>query len=242
MLIDPNELKTDLDRLEEIEKASLRMVTQAIYNYREIARDIFWIEEDKPADIAEDVTREALDRLGMPRIDQRLFGKVDYKRACYQFHPEYAVKQALFVDSKAETIAGSRTATLQMSQMSMTVKQLRSGTDYIVPGALPMIVPIGGSSYLTVTIFVKYNYEERITDSGESRKSLQTITVVALPNGMLQDKYNPDVSNTIWLVGRNAPSLGEDFRVRLDFRALKRKAGWRVQTIPMPPAGFTWDS
>lgn len=66
------------------------------------SKEVFQAEIDLVADVGEDITREALDRMGMARIDQRLFGKMDYKRACYLFHPDYAVKQALFVDSKAE--------------------------------------------------------------------------------------------------------------------------------------------
>ncbi|MDQ3563724.1 MAG: SfiI family type II restriction endonuclease [Pseudomonadota bacterium] len=52
-----------------------------------------------------------------------------------------------------------------------------------------------------------------------------------MPNGRLQDRYNPDHVETIWMAGRNAPSRGEDFRVRLSFSALGEKARWRVQTI-----------
>jgi len=160
MLLNPDELRQNLDRLEEIEKTSLRLVTQAIYDYRVTAQEIFREESDQVADIGEDITREALERLGMPRIDQRLFGKVDYKRACYLFHPEYAVKQALFVDSKAEKVSGQGTATLQTSQLSMIVKQVRFNKDVEVPGKLPVIVNLKGESYLTTTVFVKYNYEE----------------------------------------------------------------------------------
>jgi len=134
MLLNPDELRQNLDRLEEIEKTSLRLVTQAIYDYRVAAQEIFREESDQVADIGEDITREALERLGMPRIDQRLFGKVDYKRACYLFHPEYALKQALFVDSKAEKVSGQGTATLQISQLSMVVKQVRFNKDIEVPG------------------------------------------------------------------------------------------------------------
>jgi hypothetical protein len=235
MLINPEALRQNLDRLEEIEKVSLRLVTQAIYDYRITAQEIFRVESDQVADIGEDITREALDRLGMPRIDQRLFGKVDYKRACYLFHPEYALKQALFVDSKAEKVSGQGTATLQISQLSMVVKQVRFGQDLEVPGKLPVIVNLKGESYLTTTIFVKYNYEE---DAGNVLKS---ITVAAVPNGMLQDRYNPNTQDTIWIAGRNAPTLGEEFRVRLSFHRLKEKAGWRVQHIPMSPNEFSWD-
>ena len=235
MLLNPEELRQNLNRLEEIEKVSLRLVTQALYNYRIAAQEIFLIESDMVADIGEDITREAMDHLGMPRIDQRLFGKVDYKRACYLFQPEYAIKQALFVDSKAEKVTGQGTATLQISQLSMVVKQFRSGQELEVQGRLPEIINVTGDSYLTTTIFVKYNYEE------SSGNVLRSITLAALPNGMLQDHYNPTTKDTIWIAGRNAPSLGEEFRVRLSFSRLKGKARWRVQHIPMPPDEFVWD-
>jgi hypothetical protein len=236
MLINPEELRQNLDRLEEVEKTSLRLVTQAVYDYRTDAQEIFRAENDQAADIGEDITREALDRLGMPRIDQRLFGKVDYKRACYLFHPEYALKQALFVDSKAEKISGQGTATLQTSQLSMIVKQIRFGRELEIPGKLPEIVYLKGESYLTTTIFVKYNYEEE-----KERNVLKGITVASVPNGMLQDRYNPDPKDTIWIAGRNAPTLGEEFRVRLSFHRLKEKANWRVQYIPLDGKDFVWN-
>lgn len=37
----------------------------------------------------------------------------------------------------------------------------------------------------------------------------------------------------IWLAGRNAPTLGEDFRVRLSYERLMAKADWRVREIPL---------
>lgn len=55
--------------------------------------------------------------------------------------------------------------------------------------------------------------------------------MAVIPNGLLQDTYNPSAGVSIWLAGRNAPSLGEDFRVRLAFAKLREKAAWRVQTI-----------
>lgn len=189
------------------------------------------------ADIGEDITREALDRMGMARIDQRLFGKIDYKRARYLFQPDYAIRQALFVDSKAEKISGQGTATLQTSQFSMTVRQIRTGKDINIEGSLPQILTIRDTAYLTTTIFVKYNYQEI-----ESSNELRSITVAAVPNGLLQSRYNPSPQSTIWLAGRNAPTRGEPFRVRLSFRQLKNKAGWRVQIIPLPPVDFVWSN
>lgn len=235
MLINPNDLQYDLPRLESIEKASLRLVVQALLDYREVAAEIFKEESDLVADIGEDITREALDRMGMAKIDQRLFGKIDYKRARYVFHPEFAVKQALFVDSKAEKVEGQRTATLQTSQFSMIVRQIRAEHSIEVHGTLPKVLTAKGHEFITTTIFVKYNY-----DSNGSNNILQSIIVAAVPNGFLQDKYNPTPEDTIWLAGRNAPSRGEAFRVRLSFARLKQKARWRVQHISL--AGqFSWD-
>ena len=236
MFIDPHQLYQDLDTLEEIEKASLRLVVQALYDYRDTAVEIFRAEGDLVADIGEDITREALDRMGMARIDQRLFGKIDYKRARYLFHPNYAIKQALFVDSKAEKTDGQRTATLQTSQFSMIVRQARGGVILEVPGTMPTILSVRDDEYITTTIFVKYNYQEMAEGN-----VLQSMTIAAVPNGILQDRYNPSAGDGIWLAGRNAPTLGEAFRVRLAFPMLKAKRQWRVQTIPVAPYSFNWD-
>lgn len=237
MLIDPDELAQDLDKLEAIEKASLRLVVQAVFDFREQAVSIFQHERDLVQDIGEDITREALDRMGVSRIDERLFGKTDYKRARYFFHPDYAIRQALFADSKAEKVEGKGTATLQTSQTSLRIRHIRAGTPTDVPGTLPAVFETAKGKYLTTTIFVKYNYHE-LEDSGSQ---LDNILACALPNRMLQDRYNPTAEDTVWLAGRNAPTLGEDFRVRLSFARLKRKCRWRVQQIPLPPAPFLWD-
>jgi hypothetical protein len=237
MLLDPEKLIDDLDRLEEIEKASLRLVVQAVYDYRDTAIEIFCEEGDLVADIGEDITREALDRMGVAKIDQRLFGKIDYKRARYLFHPDYAIRQALFVDSKAEKVSGQGTATLQTSQFSMKVRQIRAEENVEVEGSLPKILTIRDTNYITTTIFVKYNYEETV-----NRNELKSITLAAVPNGLLQKRYNPSFQDTIWIAGRNAPSRREAFRVRLSFSRLKAKAAWRVQKIPLSPDDFMWSN
>ncbi|MDW8234849.1 MAG: SfiI family type II restriction endonuclease, partial [Roseiflexaceae bacterium] len=96
-----------------------------------------------------------------------------------------------------------------------------------------------GVQYITTTIFVKYNYDR---DKEQGVNELKSITIAAVPMGILQDRYNPSSENTIWLAGRNAPSLGEEFRVRLSFARLKQKASWRVQEIPMLSDEFSWSS
>lgn len=60
MFLDPNALQNDLDRLENIEKASLRFVTQAMELFKQEAVRIFQEERDWEADIGEDITAEAL--------------------------------------------------------------------------------------------------------------------------------------------------------------------------------------
>jgi hypothetical protein len=235
MFINPTDLASDFQRLEEIEKATLRLVSQAIFSFRDEAVDIFENERDKVQDIGEDITREALDKMGVSKNAERLFGKIDYKRARYIFHPDYALRQALFVDSKAEKNSGRDTATIQTAQTSMIIRHVRSGQDMHVPGSLPTVWEVHNKKFLTTTIFVKYNYDE---DAGKN--TLTDITTAALPSGMLQEIYNPSPVETIWRAGRNAPSLGEAFRVRLVFRLLKQKKNWRVQTLPIKGA-FHWD-
>ncbi len=238
MLLDPNSLRDDTGKLEEIEKATLRLVVQALLEYRSEAQVIFHQEKDSVADIGEDITREALDRLGMSRVDQRLFGKVDYKRARYIFHPEYALKQALFVDSKAEKDSHG-VARIQITQTSMCVRQIRAGAQIEIWGQLPQVYTVRDDHFLTTTVFVKYHYhEDEVEDKLEN--VLESITVFALPSGMLQDIYNPTFEDTIWVAGPNAPTLGEEFRTRLSFSRLRSKADWRVQRIPMPPSDFAW--
>ena len=149
MLLDPHTLKFNIERMEAIEKASLRLVTQAVFDFRKTAAEIFRMEHDLAADIGEDITREALDRMGVSKIDQRLFGKIDYKRARYLFHPDFAIKQALFVDSKAEKTSGRATATLQTSQISLIVKQIRANKNIEVAGKLPCVID---NTFITTTI------------------------------------------------------------------------------------------
>lgn len=237
MTLEPEALAGDPDRLERIEKATLRMVTQAMYDFdrSEDAGAIFARQPDLAQDIAEDITREALDRLGTSVIPVRLFGKVDYKRARYVFHEDYAVRQALFIDSKAEQNAA--TTRIQTDQTSMRIRQVRAGEPRDEAGGLPVYVETPGHTLLTTTIFVKYVYR----DAGGGNE-LTGIIVFCLPSGLLQDRYNPDARRGFWRAGPNAPTRGEPFRVRVSVNALREAAPWRVQTIPiaLPREPFAW--
>jgi hypothetical protein len=235
MFLNPNTFAENLALIEDIEKASTRFVAQAIALFRSEAVNIFAEESDLQADMGEDITTEALDSLGMSRMAQRVFGKMDYKRARYIFEAGYAVRQILLVDSKAEKTAS--VARLQTSQTSLRIRQRRQGKDVDFPGTVPIVATLKGLPFLTTTIFVKYVYRKV-----GGANVLKKIVIACVPNGMLQDIYNPTAADTIWAGGPNSTKRKEAFRTRLSFARLKAKANWRVQSILIDPAApFAWD-
>ena len=213
------------DELELVERTAMSIVVQALTDYAPQAATIFREETDMPQDIAEDVTREAIEAMGMSGISERLYGKVDVKKAIYVFLPK-PHQVALMLDAKAEKLNGDRTATIQMSQTSMTVKMRRSGQDVNEPGKLDKVIERGTRKFHVVTVIAKYVYT-----NVEDFHELNRIIVACIPNGLLQEKYNPSPEDAIWLAGRNAPTRGEDFRVRLSYEKLRSKAAWRVKEI-----------
>ena len=128
-----------LDELERLERTVLELVVQAITDYSAQALTIFREETDLPQDISEDITREALEAMGVSAISERLYGKVDYKKAIYAFLPS-PQPVALMLDTKAEKSNGDRTATIQMSQTSMTVRMRRSGRTIEELGKLDQVI------------------------------------------------------------------------------------------------------
>ena len=219
---DPRTLS--LDEIEEVEKLTLRWIFQAVRDFGMEAYEIFLKSPDSVKDIAEDITRELLDRLSGFNLSQRVYGTVDYKKARYIVLPEQIIRQAMFIDSKAEKKSG--TATIQMSQTSMRVRQERAGDKIDAKGTLPEISEYGSENYLTTTSLIHFRYHDE-----EGIHYLREVTIVAVPSGRLQERYNPTFDDGIWNAGRNAPTLGEDFRVRVSFNKLKAKAYWRVQTL-----------
>lgn len=214
--------------LDDIERTAFEMVVQALTDYRESAAAIFREETDLPQDIAEDVTREATEAMGVSGLHERLYGKVDVKKAIYVFLP-HAQPVALMLDAKAEKSNGNRTATIQMSQTSMAVRMWRTGTAVAEQGRLEPVIQRGERSLHVVTVIAKYVYR-----TSDDSQRLQQIIVACIPSGRLQDKYNPNINDTIWLAGRDAPARGEDFRVRLSYRALREKSAWRVKEMGIP--------
>ena len=133
------------------------------------------------------------------------------------------------IDAKAEKQNGDRTATIQMSQTSMRVRIRGRGHDIDKEGSLAADIVRGNRTLHVVTIIVKFVYVEL----GNSHYDIQRIILACIPSGKLQDRYNPSQKDTIWLMGRDSPQRGEDFRIRLSFQKLKDKAGWRIHEIPL---------
>ena len=98
---------------------------------------------------------------------------------------------------------------------------------------------VKGRKLQTVTIIVKYFYSETvpIIPGTSPDRGLAHITLLCLPNGALQEIYNPSAAvPSFWQVGRHAPSRDEEFRVRINIKALAARAAWRVVHIQAPSA------
>ena len=240
----PAEFEQDLDALEEVERATARLLAAAIHNllgdaaYQFEHKEVVQGETDY-SDLAnyvgEDITRMALDAIGPPKVPGgRLFGAIDFKQAALQFLPNFAVRQALFVDSKAEKGAYNN-ARIQVTQTSLEIRQERAGEILAIPGRVePIWNSPSGDPFLTTTCFVKYHYSDA---SGDLK--LRQITTIILPNRFLQSRYNPSASDDIWNAGPDAPRRGEKFRTRLNFTKLEMKARWRIQRMkPSSPGSF----
>lgn len=163
--------------------------------------------------------------MGISGIRERLYGKVDYKKAIYVFL-SHGQPVALMSDAKAEK--GNASATIQMSQTSMRVRYVDSrGNTLDDRGKLAATIVRGERELKDVTIVAKYVYADRPHKGYDLKK----IVVACIPNTAFQERYNPNPESTIWRAGRHAPTRGQEFRVRPSFRMLQAKANWRVRYI-----------
>ena len=228
-LTEPNLLSTD--QIEAAELATARYVFHAIREFASTAAEDFAKSPDDQDDIAEDATREALDKFPGVPTRTRLYGRIDFKRAQMLFLPCLGTRQALLVDSKAEKTA--RNATLQVAQTSLPLLHKRAGKTITANGELQPVMRLrDGLDYLCTTVFVHYYYQE-----SAGQRTLRAITIASLPNGRLASRYVPSADDTLWQAGRNAPTRGEGLRVRLGFDRLHAKCPWRVQRIEFSKPG-----
>jgi hypothetical protein len=214
------------DQIEEVEKASARLVFQAVKDFVLEAIYIFDKSPDDQTEVAEDTTRELMNKLPGYPLPERIFGVMDYKRAGYVFLSELSTRQALLIDSKAEKTGN--VARLQVSQTSLPIRQVRGGQNMEVLGALSTEMVLRNENYLVTTIFIHYRYEDKVVG-----RKLKEIKIASLPSGKLSGIYVPSFTDTIFVAGPNSPLRGEDFRTRLSFSRLQRKCRWRVQSLQM---------
>ena len=145
----------------------------------------------------------------------------------------------MFAASEAERVEGAHRYDPDVSNVNAYSPNQATAARHVL-GDMDNIAVVRDTEYLTTTIFVKYNYSEPGTDVSPNR--LVSVSCLCLPNGLLQHRDNPNANDTIWLVGRNAPSRGEAFRVRINLAALKNKPNWRVQAIAADPVQpLVWD-
>ena len=232
----PDELS--ILEIEAIERLTMRWATQAMLQFASAAWDEFKNSPDDADGVAEDVTQEALNDLSGFAIRQRLYGTVDYRRARYVVLPDYLIRQALFIDSKAEKNASS--GRIQISQTSLRVLFRRpDGTIIDTSGGLAPILQLSnGQMFLTTTLFVHYHYVQNMNE-----RRLHTILLAALPNGRLEAAYVGSAHDSIWNVGPDSPTRGEKQRARISFARLAAKRAWRVQRIFLDDTGqpsFAW--
>jgi hypothetical protein len=176
-----------LSEIEQVEKFTLRCMFQAVLDFGMEACEIVSKSPDEVKDVAEDVTREILDRLPGFNVRQRIFGTVDYKKARYIILPDQITKQALLMDSKAEK--KNSTATIQMSQTSMTIRQHRSSTEVDQKGLLPEISEYSGEEYLTTTALIHYKYRDRRLNGNNIRGGKYQTQTRVFAVGELIEKY-----------------------------------------------------
>jgi hypothetical protein len=231
-MLTETDFEEDTERLEEIEQGSVQIVAEAINGYSEKISNAFdsssdfhqYLHEDPNDEIenkAEALTEAALDQLGIVDTDPSLMTSIDHKRTRYVGGADFVAKQLLLVDSKAEK-DDNRRSRMQLTQTSMDVRQMRWGEEQDKEGDLPEIVNNCGEDILTTTILVKYVYEE--AESGEN--SIDEVIIAGVPNGLLQDEYNPNVDDNIWDAGPN--DREQNFRTRLNFERLENENPLRV--------------
>lgn len=239
-LIDPRDLSAD--DIDSIEKVSLRLAFQAIVQFAHQSWAIFRSSPDDQQDIAEDITREAMDSLAGFPIRMRLFGTLDYKRARWLPTPRGLVPQALFVDAKAEK--EDTRARLQLSQVSMPVSYRAESGDVVelepgLPAFMPFIFEGEEIQAITTVLLAHYSY----TGEATGAKQLMNCRLIALPHARLKERYCPTPEDHIWITGPHSPARQEDPRLRLSFKRLRERCPWRLQTISWDAAGvsrFEW--
>jgi hypothetical protein len=227
-----------LSQIEQLEKATLRVIVQALQEYSREAKQIFdFTEAESETEVivlAEDILRYALEVAELYPINKRYAGFIDYKRVRWFPTPFGLIPQALLVDAKAST--ENNRDTLQRSQLPMDAEfQDNKGNIHTLSaGVLPHLsIDFNGGVTLgaiSTSILVHFYYENRSTRPGSFRE-LKSIFVLALPHARLKPKYNPNPLKTFFGQGKHSPARGEAARIRVYFNRFREMCPWRFQSL-----------
>lgn len=225
-------------QVEQLEKATLRVILQALQEYSLEAKQIFdRTEADSETEVivlAEDILQYALEVAELYPINKRYAGFIDYKRVRWFPTPFGLIPQALLVDAKAST--ENNRDTLQKSQLPMDAEFMDSKGDVhkLSAGVLPHLdiqfdegVIIGA---ISTSILVHFYYENKSELQGCYRE-LKSIYVLALPHALLKSKYNPNPQKTFFGQGKHSPARGEAARIRVYFSRFREMCPWRFQEL-----------
>lgn len=233
------------DQIEQIEKASLRAVTQAVQEYSREAKEIF-DNTYAPSDnevivLAEDLVQYALEVAEFYPINRRYAGFIDYKRVRWMAMPFGLVPQAFLVDAKAST--ENTRDTLQRSQLPMDADFESNGTQYkMQAGVVPHLeIPVFNGfplKAIATSIFIHFYYL-KLGQDAEPYRNLRSIFALCLPHARLKSTYNPSAAVTFFGQGKHSPARSEDPRIRVYFTKLRRMMPWRLQELRYSGPGYT---
>lgn len=227
-----------LPEVEALEKATLRVIVQALQEYSWEAKQIFDStqaeSETEVIVLAEDILQYALEVAELYPINKRYAGFIDYKRVRWFPTPFGLIPQALLVDAKAST--ENNRDTLQRSQLPMDAEfqDTKGQVHKLSAGVLPHLdIEFDGGTTLgaiSTSILVHFYYENKTKRAGCFR-DLKSIFILALPHARLKPKYNPGPQTTFFGQGKHSPARGEAARIRVYFNRFKDMCPWRFQTL-----------
>ncbi len=240
----------DDDQLELIEKATLRTLVQALQEYSREGKSLFENtaapSETEVIVLAEDIVQYALEVAECYPINRRFAGFIDYKRVRWFPTSFGLIPQALLVDAKAST--ENNRSSLQQSQLPMdadfaAVVGGGQKNIHLAAGFPPhlQIAAMDNATLVAVTTSVLVHFHYRtLPGNGPRFRELLALYVILLPHQRLKTKYNPNPQTTFFGRGKDAPTLGENPRIRVYFARLREACPWRLQQLRYERAdGYT---
>jgi hypothetical protein len=234
--------------IEQLERQSLRQLTQGIQELSRYFKDLF---DNTPipygvsrtahlARLTEHLVRRAVDRASIQPLDDYYEGDFDSRRVRWCPTTIGAVAQDLRVDAKAESERSRlRPSASQYSMRAHIEVTNRAGVtrtvrqDRIVPPHILLPTQIDTDhapastdrvAAITTVLFVALFYKPK----------LRSIILIASPHQELQERYNPSPGiNHIWQAG---PGVDDARATRINLKLLQANpySPWRVQELVYP--------